>query len=100
MKNKFRAAIATFALIVGLGVVASAETNYRTSNGEAVASYQQIRRVYRYPQRRVIILPNGRRVTRYNHGRPNYPLVNRARTYRMPNGRLVTVLPNGRRIYR
>jgi hypothetical protein len=46
------------------------------------------------------VLPNGNRVVRSSRSRQYYPQAQRARTYRLPNGRIVTVLPNGRRIIR
>lgn len=97
MRNKIRTAFLMCALVVGLSAAsASAQTVYRTSNGRTVVV--QNRRVYRRPSRTVVVVPNNRRANwwaRHRHAQSNG-----ARTYRLPNGRIVTVLPNGRRIYR
>jgi hypothetical protein len=100
MKNKLKVLVTMFVLVLGLSVAAEAQTTYRTRDGRVVTVYQNNRRIYRRPNRNVIIVPNNRRVFRgsRNDGWDNRQ-VNRARTYRLPNGRLVTVLPNGRRIY-
>jgi hypothetical protein len=84
------------ALVFGLSAAssASAQTVYRTRNGRTVVV--QNRRVDRRPSRTVIVTPNNRGANWW--GRQRSSQVSRARTYRLPNGRLVTVLPNGRRI--
>jgi hypothetical protein len=99
MKNKIRTAFLMCALVVGLSaasVSASAQTVYRTRNGRTVVV--QNRRVYRRPTRTVIVTPNRGRANWW--GRQRSAQVSRVRTYRLPNGRIVTILPNGRRIYR
>jgi hypothetical protein len=96
MKSKVRTAFLMCALVFGLSaasVSASAQTVYRTRNGRTVVV--QNRRVYRQPSRTVVVVPN-RRANWWGRQRVQ---ANRARTYRLPNGRLVTILPNGRRIY-
>jgi hypothetical protein len=98
MKSKLRTAFLMCALVLGLSaasVSASAQTVYRTRNGRTVVV--QNRRVSRRPSRTIIVTPNNRRANWW--GRQRNVQVNRARTYRLPNGRLVTILPNGRRIY-
>jgi hypothetical protein len=87
------------ALVVGLSaasVSASAQTVLRTRNGRTVVV--QNRRVYRQPTRTVIVTPNRGRANWW--GQQRGAQMSRARTYRLPNGRIVTILPNGRRIYR
>lgn len=81
MKNKVKVALMMFALLLGLSVTASAQVIRRTRNGRTVVVVRNNRRFYRNPYYR-----QNRRAMG-------------ARTYRLPNGRLVTILPNGRRIY-
>jgi uncharacterized lipoprotein len=95
MKNKIRTAFIMCALVVGLAaasVSASAQTILRTPSGRTVVV--QNRRVYRRPTRTIVVVPNNRRANWWAQQRS----MRRARTYRLPNGRLVTILPNGRRI--
>src|SRR5918997_3975487 len=99
--------LAVAAVIAGLSATASAQTTYRTRDGRTVTVYPNGRRVYRSPHtgrrvavrpngRTVVTLPNGRRVVRSSRSRQYYPprASQRARTYRLQNGRLVTVYPN------
>lgn len=82
MRSKIRTAFLMCALVFGVSA--------------ASASAQTVRRVYRTPSRTVVVTRS-----RTRHVAPNWwgrRNVRRARTYRLPNGRLVTVLPNGRRI--
>jgi hypothetical protein len=99
MRNKLKVIITMCALVLGLSATAAAQNRYRTRDGRTVIVTQNNRRIYRGPNRGLIIVPNNQRG--YNNGRYGWGnrQVNRARTYRLPNGRLVTVLPNGRRIY-
>ncbi|MFL6229174.1 MAG: hypothetical protein ACJ741_10375 [Pyrinomonadaceae bacterium] len=97
MKGKIRTAFLMCALAVGLSAAsASAQTVYRTPGGRTVVV--QNRRVYRRPSRTVVVVPNRGRSNWW--ARRRNAQVSRARTYRLSNGRIVTVLPNGRRIYR
>jgi hypothetical protein len=99
MRNKLKVLVTMCSLVLGLSATAAAQNRYERRNGRTVIVTQNNRRVWR-PNRNVIILPNTRHVLRDSRddGWGNRRM-NRARTYRLPNGRLVTVLPNGRRIY-
>jgi hypothetical protein len=84
MKNKVKAALMMFVLVIGLSISVGAQTIRRRPNGRTV----------------VVLTPNRNRVNRNWHSGPNNRYWMRgARTVRLPNGRLVTILPNGRRIY-
>jgi hypothetical protein len=82
MKSKVKIALMMFVLLVGLSVSAGAQTIRRRPNG-----------------RTVIVVQNRHRINR------NWPVwhstrqMRGARSFRLPNGRLVTILPDGRRIY-
>jgi hypothetical protein len=117
MKSKLSIVLTMCALILGLSVTGAAQvTKRRLPNGRIVYQtqrrddrrYDNNRRYdndRRYDNNRRY--DNDRRYDRRDDGRWNDRDWRRqdersnygARTYRLPNGRLVTILPNGRRIY-
>lgn len=125
MKNKLGIILGMCALMLGLAGAASAQVvKHRTRDGRIV--YQTTTRPrtrdYRYDRRDD--WRNNRRYDRRDNDRDDYNRQNNgryndnyrrnnsrygqygnqpyygARTYRLPNGRIVTILPDGRRIYR
>lgn len=107
MKSKFKLMLMMFALLLGLSVTTAAQTRSRTRDGRAVTVYQNNGRGFDRNNDR-----NFRRDERRDNHRSNdwrsdgrwrlqkQRQVFGGRTYRLPNGRFVTILPNGRRIYR
>lgn len=100
MKNKIKVFFVMCALMLGTAVTSAAQTTYRTRNGQTVTVRRNGSRVIRRNGRTIVRRPNGRTTVRRNVGRGARSRVQRGRTYRLSNGRYVTVLPNGRRIYR
>ncbi|MBV9957312.1 MAG: hypothetical protein JO360_02790 [Acidobacteria bacterium] len=103
MKSKLSILLAMSALILGLSVTGSAQVvKRRLPNGRIVYETTQRRDTRRY-DRRYDNRRYDRRDDRWDNQdwrRQNERRRYGARTYRLPNGRLVTILPNGRRIYR
>ena len=112
MARKIKIALMMFAVMIVSTVTVAAQTRHRTRDGRYSTVYQNDGRGYRNDRddrwdndrhRR-----RGRRDNRRDDDwrrnnrwrRQNQQNVYRGRTYRLSNGRIVTILPNGRRIYR
>jgi hypothetical protein len=99
MRVKLGVLLGSLVLLFAISATAGAQTRYRTRDGRTVIVYPNQRRVYQ-PVYRQRYRSNYRNWRRPNYAQPYNGRGYGARTYRLPNGRLVTVLPNGRRIYR
>jgi hypothetical protein len=118
MKSKLSIVLAMCALMLGLSATGAAQvTKHRTRDGRIVYQTQRrdetrdYRRNDRRSDGRWDNQRNDRRYNdrddyrrnngRYNQDwrRQNQQQTYGAQTYRLPNGRLVTILPDGRRIY-
>lgn len=112
MTRKIKIALMMFALIIVSTVTVAAQTRHRTRSGRDVNVYRNDGRGYRNDRDDRWDNDRDRRQGRRDHRRDddwrsnsrwrrqNHQNVFRGRTYRLPNGRIVTILPNGRRIYR
>jgi hypothetical protein len=117
MKSKLSIVLAMCALVLGLSVTGAAQvTKRRTRDGRIVYQtqrrddrrYDNNRRYddnrgynndRRYDNNRGYDRRDDRGWNNQDWRRQNERRDYGGRTYRLPNGRLVTILPNGRRIY-